>query len=220
MGCCGLRQAGSAGMGPDEVELLEIGATQGTSRKWSISEGQSDGFLHPKDPVALTETQDAEALWGRTQEELVDLLITQPIRGWEGINIHSLGEIVWSSLVFLRSYRMEEMCECFIVLFSFHLLILSVDRSKKSFVYEGLLPLAGMRMRKVVSAISNTFEIAGSMIESRLICCQNAADLAMWVQHLQHQIEKANAKCPSSHNSIISFLVSRCRCIENGKRTG
>ncbi|NWY00406.1 ARHG7 factor, partial [Nothoprocta ornata] len=211
MGCCGLRQAGSAGRGQDEVELLRTGASQGRSRKLSISEGQSEGFLHPKDPVTLTETQDTEAPWGRTQEELADLLITQPISGWEGVNIHSLGDIVCSSLVLLRSYRMEEMCECFLVLFSFHLLILSVDHSKKSFVYEGLLPLAGMRMRKVVSAISNTFEIAGSMIESRLICCQSSADLDMWIQHLQHQIEKADATCPSRHNSIISFLVSQCR---------
>ncbi|NWJ07452.1 ARHG7 factor, partial [Crypturellus undulatus] len=217
MGCCGLRQAGSAGTGQDEVELLRTGATRGRSRKSSISEGQSEGFLHPKDPVALTETQDG-ALWGRTQEELVDLLTTQPIRGWEGVDIRSLGEMVWSSLVLLRSHRMEEMCECYIVLFSFHLLILSVDHSKKSFVYEGLLPLAGMRMRKVVSAISNTFEIAGSMIESRLICCQNSADLDMWVQRLQHQIERANANCPTNPNSIISFLVSGC--IENGMGIG
>jgi len=48
-----------------------------------------------------------EVLWGRTQEELANLLITQPISGWEGMNIHSLGEIIWSSLVFLRSYCME-----------------------------------------------------------------------------------------------------------------
>ncbi|XP_025929871.1 uncharacterized protein LOC112970093 isoform X1 [Apteryx rowi] len=213
MGCCSLsaRQAGSAGTGQDEVELLQTGR----SRKWSISEGQSEGSLLPKDPVALSETEDTEALWGRTREELVNLLITQPISGWEGINIHCLGEIVWSSLVFLRSYRMEEMCECYIVLFSFHLLILSVDHTKKAFVYEGLLPLAGMRMREVVSAISNTFEIAGSMTESRLVCCQNSADFDMWVQHLQNQIEKANANCPVSHNSIISFLVP---CDEQWKK--
>ncbi|XP_025929872.1 uncharacterized protein LOC112970093 isoform X2 [Apteryx rowi] len=211
MGCCSLsaRQAGSAGTGQDEVELLQTGR----SRKWSISEGQSEGSLLPKDPVALSETEDTEALWGRTREELVNLLITQPISGWEGINIHCLGEIVWSSLVFLRSYRMEEMCECYIVLFSFHLLILSVDHTKKAFVYEGLLPLAGMRMREVVSAISNTFEIAGSMTESRLVCCQNSADFDMWVQHLQNQIEKANANCPVSHNSIISFLDSEERLL-------
>ncbi|NXA40286.1 ARHG7 factor, partial [Eudromia elegans] len=211
MGCCGLRQAGSAGTGPDQVELLEAGAARGGRRKWSVSEGQSEGFLHPKDPAILTETPDAGALWGRTQEELVALLTTQPISGWEGVNIHSLGDILCSSLVLLRSYRMEEMCQCYVVLFSFHLLILSVDHAKKSFVYEGLLPLAGMRMRKVVSAIGNTFEIAGSMIESRLVCCQNAADLDMWVQHLRHGIEKANAECPASPSSIISFLVRQPR---------
>ncbi|NXI71049.1 ARHG7 factor, partial [Anseranas semipalmata] len=209
MGCCSLsaRQAGSAGASQDEVELLKTGRT----RKWSISDGQSEGSLHPKDPTILTETEEAEALWGRTREELLNLLITQPLTGWEGMNIHSLGEIVWSSRVFLRSYRMEEMCERYIVLASFHLLILSVDHIKKAFVYEGLLPLAGMHLREIVSAISYTFEISGSMIESRLICCQNSVDFDMWVQHLRHQIKMANANCPVSPNNNISFLVSQWR---------
>ncbi|KFV79517.1 Rho guanine nucleotide exchange factor 7 [Struthio camelus australis] len=209
MGCCSLsaRQAGSAETGQDEMELLKTGR----SRKWSISEGQSEGSFHPNNPVALTETEDVKTLWGRTREELVNLLIMQPISGWEGMNIHCLGEIVWSSLVFLRSYHMEDMCQCYIVLFSFHLLILSVDQTKKAFVYEGLLPLTGMHMRETASAISNTFEIAGSMIESRLVCCQNSADFDMWVQHLQHQIEKANSNCLVSHNNAISLLVSQCR---------
>ncbi|NXC15366.1 ARHG7 factor, partial [Corythaeola cristata] len=215
MGCCSLsaRQAGSAGTGQDEVELLKTGRT----RTWSNSEGQSEASLHPKDPAILAEAENV-IRWGRTREELANLLITQPISGWEGMNIHSLGEIIWSSLVFLRSYCMEEMCERYIVLSSFHLLILSVDRTRKAFVYEGLLPLAGIRLREIVSAVSHTFEISGSMIESRLICCQNSADFHMWVQHLRHQIKMANTHCPVSPNNNISFLVSRCR--RDVKRTG
>ncbi|XP_074704105.1 putative pleckstrin homology domain-containing family N member 1 [Strix aluco] len=213
MGCCSLsaRQAGSAGAGQDEVELLKTGR-MGT---WSNPEGQSEVSLHAEDPAILAETEDTQVLWGRTREELANLLITQPVSGWEGMNIHSLGEIIWSSLVFLRSYCAEEMCECYIVLSSFHLLILSVDRTKKAFVYEGLLPLAGMRLREIGSAIGHTFEISGSMIESRLIHCQNSADFDMWVQHLQHQIKMANAHCPVSPNNNISFLVP---CDEQWKK--
>ncbi|XP_014796826.1 PREDICTED: uncharacterized protein LOC106887672 [Calidris pugnax] len=148
-----------------------------------------------------------DVLWGRTREELENLLITRPVGGWEGMSIHSLGEIIWSSLVFLRSYYTEEMCECYLVLFSFHLLILSVDRRKKAFVYEGLLPLAGMCLREITGAINHTLEISGPMIESRLVCCQNSADFDMWVQHLQHQIKMANTHCPVSPNNNISFLV-------------
>ncbi|KFQ35730.1 Rho guanine nucleotide exchange factor 7, partial [Mesitornis unicolor] len=206
MGCCSLsaRQAGAAGPGQDEVELLKTGR----SRTWSNSEGQSEASLHPKDLPIPAETEETEGPWGRTREELANLLTTQPISGWEGMNIHSLGEIIWSSLVFLRSYCMEEMCECYIVLSSFHLLILSVDRTKKMFVYEGLLPLAGMRLREIVSAISHTFELSGSMIETRLICCQNSADFNLWVQHLRHQIKVANAYSSVRPNNNISFLVS------------
>ncbi|KFZ59143.1 Rho guanine nucleotide exchange factor 7 [Podiceps cristatus] len=216
MGCCSLSagQAGSAGTDQDAVELLKTGRTRTSSN----SEGQSEASLHAKDAAILAETEDTEVLWGRTREELVNLLITQPVSGWEGRNIHTLGEIIWSSRVFLRSHCMEEMCERYIVLFSFHLLILSVDRTKKAFVYEGLLPLAGMRLRVIASAISPTFEISGSMIEPRLICCQNSADFNTWVQHLQHQIQMANAHCPVSPNNNISFLVSQCR--RHAKRMG
>ncbi|KGL96950.1 Rho guanine nucleotide exchange factor 7, partial [Charadrius vociferus] len=206
MGCCSpsAGQAGSAGAGQDELELLKPGRT----RRGSNSEGQSEVSLHPKDPAIPAETEDVKVPWGRTREELANLLITQPISGWEGRNIHSLGEIIWSSPVFLRSHSMEEMCECYVVLSSFHLLILSVDRRKKAFVYKGLLPLAGMRLREIASAVSHTFEISGSMIEPRLVCCQNSADFEMWVRHLQHQIKMANAPCPVNPNNSISFLVS------------
>ncbi|NXJ64912.1 ARHG7 factor, partial [Rostratula benghalensis] len=216
MGCCSLstRQAGSAGTEQSELELLEMGRT----RTWSDSQGQSETSLHPKNSAIPAETEDAEVLRGRTREELENLLIAWPISGWEGTSIHSLGEIIWSSLVFLRSHYMEEMCERYLVLFSFHLLILSVDHRKKAFVYEGLLPLAGMSLREIMGAISYTFEISGPMRESRLVCCQNSADFDMWVQHLQHQIKVANAHCPVSPNNNISFLVSRCRRDE--KRTG
>ncbi|NXA24211.1 ARHG7 factor, partial [Ibidorhyncha struthersii] len=217
MGCCSLSagQAGSAGAGQDELELLKTGRT----RTGSNSEGRSEASLHPKDPAIPAETEDVRVPWGRTREELAKLLITQPISGWEGMNIHSLGEIIWSSLVFLRSHSMEEMCECYIVLSSFHLLILSVDRRKKTLVYEGLLPLAGMRLREIASAISHTFEISGSVIEPRLVCCQNSADFDMWVQHLQHQIKMANAHCPVSPNNNIPFLVSH-RIIELSRLKG
>ncbi|XP_064381568.1 uncharacterized protein LOC135330731 isoform X1 [Dromaius novaehollandiae] len=57
------------------------------------------------------------------------------------------------------------------------------------------------------------FPCTGSMIESRLVCCQTSSDFDMWVQHLQHQIETANANCPVSHNNIISFLDSEERLL-------
>ncbi|NXS93462.1 ARHG7 factor, partial [Jacana jacana] len=216
MGCCGLStgQAGSAGTEQAKLELLETGRT----RTWSNSESQSETSLHPKDPAIPAETADTEVPWGRTREELESLLLTRPVGDWEGMSIHSLGEIIWSSLVFLRTYSMEEMCERYLVLSSFHLLILSVDHRKKAFAYEGLLPLAGMRLREIVGAISHTFEISGPTRESRLICCQNSADFDMWLHHLQHQIKVANAHCPVSPNNNISFLVSRCR--GDGKRMG
>ncbi|NXW05853.1 ARHG7 factor, partial [Fregetta grallaria] len=201
-GCCSLstRQAGSTGTGQDEMELLKTSRT-------GICLVRLPEEMHAN--VRLFQT---EVLWGRRREELANLLITQPISGWEGMNIHSLGEIIWSSLVFLRSYCMEEMCECYIVLSSFHLLILSVDHTKKAFVYEHIEFTTRLKSRwQPQTQGLSMFLCAGSMIESRLICCQNSADFDMWVQHLQHQIKMANTHCPVSPNNNISFLVSQCR---------
>ncbi|XP_025053930.1 uncharacterized protein LOC106721907 [Alligator sinensis] len=233
MGCCNVcaRRAGSAGGGQDVVELLKIG----NSRKWSISEAQSESSFHPREPATTTDTEESlalteeedfhgrsreldpqgAALWGRTQEELTNFLITQPVQGWEGRNIQSLGEIVWSSLVLLRSCHMEEMSERYLVLFSFQLLILSVDHNKKAFVYEGLLPLAGMNVREVQRDGSGMFEITGPMIESRIISCLAPAEFHIWVFSMQHQIKMANAQCPPSPSSNIPFLVP---CDEQWKK--
>ncbi|XP_039365538.1 pleckstrin homology domain-containing family N member 1-like isoform X3 [Mauremys reevesii] len=237
MGCCSIsaRRAASAGTCQDEMELLEIGG----SRKWSISEAQSEGSLHLRDPVTATETAtetggnvrlaeeedfqgriselnpQAEVLWGRTREELRNVLFTQPITGWEGRTIHSLGEIVWSSLVLMRSCHMEEMSERYIVLFPFQLLILSVDHMKKAFVYQGLLPLAGMSVRNVPSDTGCMFEMTGPMIESRIISCLSPAEFHIWILSIQQHIKMANAHCPAHPSNIISFLVP---CDEQWKK--
>ncbi|XP_050787079.1 pleckstrin homology domain-containing family N member 1-like [Gopherus flavomarginatus] len=217
MGCCSIsaRRAALAGTCQDEMELLEIGG----SRKWSISEAQSEGSLRLRDPVTATETATetggAEVLWGRTREELRNFLFTQPITGWEGRSIHSLGEIVWSSLVLMRSCHMEEMSERYIVLFPFQLLILSVDHMKKAFIYQGLLPLAGMNVRDVPSDTGCMFEMMGPMTESRIISCLSPAEFHIWVLSIQQHIKMANAHWPAHASNIISFLVP---CDEQWKK--
>ncbi|XP_075762373.1 putative pleckstrin homology domain-containing family N member 1 isoform X2 [Pelodiscus sinensis] len=225
MGCCSVsaRQAASAGARQDEVELLEIGG----SRKWSISEAQSESSLHLRDHVITTETggnlildededvqgriralnPQAAALWGRTRAELRNFLFAQPIAGWEGESIHSLGEIVWSSLVFMRTCHMEEMSERYLVLFSFQLLILSVDHMQKTFTYQGLIPLAGMSVREVPSDTGCVFEITGSMIESRIISCLSPDEFHIWVLSTRHHIKMANAHCSACPSNILKFLV-------------
>uniref|UniRef100_K7F393 PH domain-containing protein n=1 Tax=Pelodiscus sinensis TaxID=13735 RepID=K7F393_PELSI len=205
MGCCSVsaRQAASAGARQDEVELLEIGG----SRKWSISEAQSESSLHLRDHVITTETGGAAALWGRTRAELRNFLFAQPIAGWEGESIHSLGEIVWSSLVFMRTCHMEEMSERYLVLFSFQLLILSVDHMQKTFTYQGLIPLAGMSVREVPSDTGCVFEITGSMIESRIISCLSPDEFHIWVLSTRHHIKMANAHCSACPSNILKFLV-------------
>ena len=64
----------------------------------------------------------------------------------------------------------QEMTEHYLVLFSFHLLILSLDHSRHDFIYGGMLPLSGLSSQ-VLSLYHNTsnsfvFQISGEAHDS------------------------------------------------------
>ncbi|TMS16319.1 hypothetical protein E3U43_013612 [Larimichthys crocea] len=59
------------------------------------------------------------------------------------------GEIVHSSLVSLYNTYTQGTREHFLVLFSFHLLILSLDHSRQDFIYEGILPISGLSLQAI-----------------------------------------------------------------------
>ncbi|KAM7404360.1 hypothetical protein PAMP_011713 [Pampus punctatissimus] len=133
MGCCSVtqRHTGVDEVGPDEIELL-------------VLSGDNLGFH-------TVRTSCKVMLWGRSREELQHRLYSQrPIQGWESPqHPHMYGEIIHSSLVSLQNSYTRETTEHFLVLFTSHLLILSLDHDQQDFVYEGILPLSGLSFRDV-----------------------------------------------------------------------
>ncbi|XP_061592643.1 pleckstrin homology domain-containing family N member 1 isoform X2 [Cololabis saira] len=236
MGCCSVtqRHTGVDEVGPDEIELLELsGDNLGV---WSLGEARlqlsvkSSRDEQPKLPPpppppprkpSIRHLDREVVLWGRGRDELHHRIYSQqPITGWEGQPAHMYGEIIHSSPVSVYNSYTQETSEHFLVLFSFHLLILSLDHSRQDFKYEGTLPLSGLSLR-AVSLESNTphsphmFEISSPMVDSRVFICASAAELQKWMQHIEDRRYKSMAQPMSPSHCALSYLLP---CDEPWKR--
>lgn len=214
-------------VGPDEIELLELsGDNLGV---WSLGEtrlqlsvrNSRDEQPQPPRRPSIPHLEQEVVLWGKSRDELHQRIYSQqPIRGWEGQAAHMYGEIIHSSLVSLYISYTQETQEHFLVLFSFHLLILSLDHSRQDFVYEGILPLSGLSFQVVsldldVSHSPHMFEISSPVMDSKVFTCASAADLQKWMQHAEDRRYKAMIQPMSPSHCALSYLLP---CDENWKR--
>ncbi|KAM4571729.1 putative pleckstrin homology domain-containing family N member 1 [Fundulus diaphanus] len=232
MGCCSVtqRHTGVDEVGPDEIELLELsGDNLGV---WSPSENRvqvsvrnsrDEQQLPPQPPhkASVRHLEQEVVLWGRSRDELHHRIYSQqPIRGWEGQPAHVYGEVIHSSLVSLYNSYTQETSEQFLLLFSFHLLMLSLDHSREDFIYEGILPVSGLSFRAVslnpdVSYSTHTFEISSPMVDSKVFICASAAELQKWMQHIDDRRYKSMTQPLSPSHCALSYLLP---CDENWKR--
>lgn len=214
-------------VGPDEIELLELsGDNLGV---WSLGEtrlqlsvrNSRDEQPPPPRRPSIPHLEQEVVLWGKSRDELHQRIYSQqPIRGWEGQAAHMYGEIIHSSLVSLYISYTQETREHFLVLFSFHLLILSLDHSRQDFVYEGILPLSGLSFQVVsldldASHSPHMFEISSPVMDSKVFTCASAADLQKWMQHAEDRRYKAMMQPMSPSHCALSYLLP---CDENWKR--
>lgn len=232
MGCCSVtqRHTGVDEVGPDEIELLEIsGDNVGV---WSLSENRvqlvlrnskDEQQLPPQLPckASVRHSKQEVVLWGRSRDELHHRIYSQqPIRGWEGQPAHVYGEVIHSSVVSLYNSYSQETSERFLLLFSFHLLILSLDHSQEDFIYEGILPVSGLSIRAVSlesdgSLSPHKFEITSPMVDSKVFACSSAAELQNWIQHLEDRRYKSITQPMSPSHCALSYLLP---CDEHWKR--
>merc|ERR1719346_474698 len=94
--------------------------------------------------------------------------MTGTIRGWEGEDLHSLGDIIHIGSVTVGPTDQKDR---YFVLFATNLLILSVSSRMSGFIYEGKLPLSGIAVNRLEDTdnIKNSFEITGPMIDQNRI---------------------------------------------------
>ncbi|KAG5835621.1 hypothetical protein ANANG_G00245960 [Anguilla anguilla] len=240
MGCCSVtqRHTGTDEVGPEEIELLQID----NNGVWSLGEQrlqqsqksrseEDQRHRHssarqpspePQDadpvPAEVTQCRNSQAvLWGRSREHLHQRIYFEPIRAWEGQPAYAYGEILWSSLVQIHSHYTKENNERYMVLFSFHLLMLALDASSREFIYEGVLPLSGLSVRAISQdgSTPNRFEISGPMVDSKMVVCASPADMRRWVDSIQERRRKAVTQQLNTSHSVLSYLVP---CDEGWKK--
>ncbi|KAM8755437.1 putative pleckstrin homology domain-containing family N member 1 isoform 1-T2 [Acanthopagrus schlegelii] len=236
MGCCSVtqRHTGVDEVGPDEIELLELsGDNLGV---WSLGETRlqlsvknskdEQKPLPPPPPPpprypSVRHLEQEVVLWGRSRDELHHRIYSkQPIREWEGQPPHKYGEIIHSSVVSLYNSYTQGSSEHFLVLFSFHLLILSLDHSRQEFIYEGILPLSGLSLQAVsadpdTSHSPHMFEISSPVMDSKVFVCSSAADLQKWINHIEERRYKSMTQPMSPSHCALSYLLP---CDEHWKR--
>ncbi|KAM9751463.1 putative pleckstrin homology domain-containing family N member 1 isoform 1-T1 [Menidia menidia] len=234
MGCCSVtqRHTGVDEVGPDEIELLELsGDNLGiwslgeTKLQLTVRNSSDEQQLPPPPPpphkLSVRHLEQEVVVWGRSRDELHHRIYSQqPIRGWEGQPAHMYGEIIHSSLVSFYNKYTQETTEHFLVLFYFHLLILSLDHSRQDFKYEGILPLSGLSFQAISlnsdeSHSPHMFEISSPVVDSKVFVCSSAAELQKWMQHIEDRRYKSQMKPLSPSHCALSYLLP---CDEHWKR--
>lgn len=95
-------------------------------------------------------------------------ILTGGVRGWEGEELSTLGEILHMGSVAVGPDHRDR----YLVLFPSTLLMLSVSSRMSCFIYEGKLPLSGINVTQLPDSESckNSFEINGIYFTYFIFC--------------------------------------------------
>ncbi|ENN71038.1 hypothetical protein YQE_12249, partial [Dendroctonus ponderosae] len=139
----------------------------------------------------------------KRQKELELQVLTGSVRGWEGPNLTSLGEIIYMGSVAVGPQHHDR----YFVLFPAALVILSVSHRTSGFIYEGKICLSGLNVVRLedTELLKNAFEISAPMIDKRVVICQSRQLADQWVDMLtQTQGSRISVNSTTSHKALPS----------------
>ncbi|XP_065093245.1 rho guanine nucleotide exchange factor 7 isoform X3 [Ochlerotatus camptorhynchus] len=138
----------------------------------------------------------------RRQKELELQILTGPIRGWQGQELTTLGEIIHMGSVAVGPEHKDR----YFVLFPQTLLILSVSQRMSAFKYEGKLPLTGISVNRLEDSeqLKNAFEITGSLIDRIVAVCQGPNEANKWVDLLGAKLAGLDGQPGKDMKRIVS----------------
>ncbi|XP_017082476.2 uncharacterized protein LOC108115498 isoform X1 [Drosophila eugracilis] len=118
----------------------------------------------------------------RRQKELELQVLTGPVRGWQGQELSTFGDIIHMGSVAVGADHRDR----YFVLFPQTLLFLSVSQRMSAFIYEGKLPLTGIIVNRLedTDSIKNAFEISSPLIDRIVAVCQGPNEANKWVELL------------------------------------
>uniref|UniRef100_A0A674CSG4 Osteoclast-stimulating factor 1 n=1 Tax=Salmo trutta TaxID=8032 RepID=A0A674CSG4_SALTR len=114
----------------------------------------------------------------RKRKNLELQILSEPVRGWEGDGMKSLGHVAYMSLVHMQNGTNEEKEERYLMMFPGVLVLLSASPRMSGFIYQ-CNPL------KCVC-------VAGSTMDRVTVFCSNAKELQEWLDHLHAYSEGAS----------------------------
>uniref|UniRef100_A0A673K9U6 Rac/Cdc42 guanine nucleotide exchange factor (GEF) 6 n=1 Tax=Sinocyclocheilus rhinocerous TaxID=307959 RepID=A0A673K9U6_9TELE len=100
----------------------------------------------------------------RKRKNLELQILSEPVRGWEGDSMKSLGQVVYMSQVHIQSSLNEEKEERYFMLFPNVVVMLSASPRMSGFIYQVRLPLTGTTVTKLPEDAETghyAFEITG-----------------------------------------------------------
>uniref|UniRef100_A0A665WPN9 Rac/Cdc42 guanine nucleotide exchange factor (GEF) 6 n=1 Tax=Echeneis naucrates TaxID=173247 RepID=A0A665WPN9_ECHNA len=151
----------------------------------------------------------------RKRKNLELQILSEPVRGWEGDGIKSLGHVAYMSQVHMKNGSSEEKEERYLMLFTNVLVMLSASPRMSGFIYQGRLSLTGTtvtRHAEDTDGAHYAFDITGSMIDRVTVFCSTPQELQEWLEHLQPFTKGGS---PASTISKVSKCI--CMCPLEGK---
>ncbi|KAK9518256.1 hypothetical protein VZT92_023568 [Zoarces viviparus] len=124
----------------------------------------------------------------RKRKNLELQILSEPVRGWEGDSMKSLGYVAYMSQVHVKNGSSEEKEERYLMLFPTMLVMLSASPRMSGFIYQGRLPLTGTTVTRQAEDADNghyALDITGGMIDRFTVFCSSAQELQEWLEHLQ-----------------------------------
>ncbi|TRY57135.1 hypothetical protein DNTS_002620 [Danionella cerebrum] len=144
----------------------------------------------------------------RKRKNLELQILCEPVRGWEGDCMKSLGQVIYMSQVHVQSTSNEEKEERYFMLFPNLIVVLSASPRMSGFIYQGRLPLSGTTVTKQPEDTETghyAFEITGGAVDRTMVFCSSAQEQQDWLEHLHPyvksvEVKPANVTSASSHH--------------------
>uniref|UniRef100_A0A3P9P0U8 Rac/Cdc42 guanine nucleotide exchange factor 6 n=1 Tax=Poecilia reticulata TaxID=8081 RepID=A0A3P9P0U8_POERE len=109
----------------------------------------------------------------RKRKNLELQILSEPVRGWEGDGMKSLGQVAYTSQVHVRNGASEEKEERYLMLFPNVLVMLSASPRMSGFIYQ------------VRHNVLCMYFCKRGMVDRFSVFCSSAQELQEWLEHLQ-----------------------------------
>uniref|UniRef100_A0A8C2CID6 Rac/Cdc42 guanine nucleotide exchange factor (GEF) 6 n=1 Tax=Cyprinus carpio TaxID=7962 RepID=A0A8C2CID6_CYPCA len=142
----------------------------------------------------VTQCQDL-----RKRKNLELQILSEPVRGWEGDSMKSLGQVVYMSQVYIQSSSNEEKEERYFMLFPNVVVMLSASPRMSGFIYQ-LEQLQYCCIFHFADHVLIVF--LGGTIDRTMVFCSSPQEQLEWLEHLHG---KATTMTGTSSHHLHSF---------------